>query len=89
VIRSMATASAYVSVLVLALYINGDAVSALYRHPDRLWLNCVLLLFWVSRMLMVTHRGQIHDDPLVFAATDRISLLVVLSGAVVTVSAIM
>jgi 4-hydroxybenzoate polyprenyltransferase len=49
VLRSMATASAYVSVLVLALYINGDAVGALYRHPDRLWLNCVLLLFWISR----------------------------------------
>ena len=88
VIRSMATASGYVSVLVLALYINGDAVSALYRHPDRLWLNCVLLLFWVSRMIMVTHRGRMHDDPLVFASTDRISQLVLLSGTIVTISAI-
>jgi 4-hydroxybenzoate polyprenyltransferase len=88
VIRSMATASGYVSVLVLALYINGDAGGVLYRHPDRLWLNCVLLLFWVSRMIMVTHRGRMHDDPLVFAATDRISQLVVLSGAIITLSAI-
>ena len=88
-IRSMATASGYVSVLVLALYINGDAVSTLYRHPDLLWFNCVLLLFWMSRVIMVTHRGRMHDDPLVFAATDRISQLVVTIGGVVTISAIM
>ena len=47
--RSMATASGYVSVLVIALYINGDVVGALYRHPDLLWFNFVLLLFWISR----------------------------------------
>lgn len=88
VLRSMATASGYIAVLVLALYINSDAVSALYQHPERLWLNCVLLLFWVSRMIMVTHRGRMLDDPLVFAATDRISQLVVLSCAIVTFSAI-
>ena len=88
VLRSMATASGYVSVLVLALYINGDAVSALYRHPDRLWLNCVLLLFWISRVIMITHRGAMHDDPLVFAATDRLSQLVLLTCAIVTFSAI-
>jgi 4-hydroxybenzoate polyprenyltransferase len=88
-IRSMATASGYVSVLVLALYINGDAVAALYRHPERLWLNCVLLLFWVSHVIMITHRGYMHDDPLIFAATDRISLFVALAGAAVTISAIL
>jgi 4-hydroxybenzoate polyprenyltransferase len=88
VLRSMAIASGYVSVLVLALYINGDLVGTLYRHPDRLWLNCILLLFWVSRMIMVTHRGRMGDDPLVFAATDRSSQLVFLSCAIVTISAI-
>jgi 4-hydroxybenzoate polyprenyltransferase len=87
-LRSMATASGYVSVLVLALYINGDAVGVLYRHPDRLWLNCVLLLFWISRMILVTHRGQMHDDPLVFAATDRSSQLVMLACVVITLLAI-
>jgi 4-hydroxybenzoate polyprenyltransferase len=88
VLRSMATASGYVSVLVLALYINGAAVTALYGHPDRLWLNCILLLFWISRMIMVAHRGQMHDDPLVFAVSDRVSQLVGLSGAFVTLIAI-
>ena len=88
VLRSMATASGYVSVLVLALYINGDIVGALYGHPDRLWLNCILLLFWISRMILVTHRGQMHDDPLVFAATDRSSQLIMLACIVITLLAI-
>ena len=88
VLRSMATASGYVSVLVLALYINGDIVGTLYGHPDRLWLNCILLLFWISRMILVTHRGQMHDDPLVFAATDRISQLIILACIVITLLAI-
>jgi 4-hydroxybenzoate polyprenyltransferase len=87
VLQSMAIASGYLSVLVLALYINGDVAGTLYRHPDTLWLNCILLLFWVSRMIMVTHRGRMRDDPLVFAATDRISQLVLLSCIMVTISA--
>jgi 4-hydroxybenzoate polyprenyltransferase len=88
VLRSMAIASGYMSVFVLALYINGDLVGTLYRHPDRLWLNCILLLFWISRIVMITHRGRMHDDPLVFAATDRISQLVLLSTIIVMISAI-
>jgi 4-hydroxybenzoate polyprenyltransferase len=87
-LQSMATTSGYISVLVLALYIHGDIVGTLYRHPARLWLNCVLLLFWISRMILVTHRGQMHEDPLVFAATDRSSQLIMLACVVITVSAI-
>jgi hypothetical protein len=32
-------------------------------------------MFWVSRTWMLTHRGQMHDDPVVFAVKDRVSLL--------------
>jgi 4-hydroxybenzoate polyprenyltransferase len=87
ILQSMSMASGYVAVLVLALYINSEAVGQLYRHPDRLWLNCVLLLFWISRMITVAHRGRMHDDPLVFAATDRLTQLVAVSCAIVTFSA--
>jgi hypothetical protein len=31
-------------------------------------------------MLLLAHRGELHDDPVVFAATDRTSLI---TGAVV------
>ena len=61
--------------LVLALYFNSPAVGALYLKPHRLWLICVVVLYWISRMLMKAHRGEMHDDPLVFAVRDRASLV--------------
>jgi 4-hydroxybenzoate polyprenyltransferase len=88
IIGALAGASGFVSVLVLALYINSPDVLRLYPHPHVLWGLGVLLLYWVSRVLMLAHRGEIHDDPLVFAVTDRMSLITVaLMGLVVVVGA--
>ncbi len=74
-LQGMAAASGYISTLVMALYLNSPTVRDLYLHPNRLWLICVILLFWISRTLLLTHRGEMHDDPVVFAATDRVSQL--------------
>lgn len=74
---ALAGASGFVSVLVLALYINSPDVGRIYARPEALWAICLMLLYWVSRMLMLAHRGQLHDDPVVFAAKDPISLGVV------------
>lgn len=70
---SMGGASGYLSVLVLALYINSDQVVALYGRPLRLWLATPLLLFWISRMWLQAHRGLIHDDPIVATVRDPMS----------------
>jgi 4-hydroxybenzoate polyprenyltransferase len=70
---SMGGASGYLSVLVLALYINSEQVVALYRAPLLLWLVCPLLLFWTSRMWLLAHRGEIHDDPIVATVRDPAS----------------
>lgn len=75
-IGALAGASGFVSVLVLALYINSPAVHALYPHPERLWGIGILLMYWVARVLMLAHRGVLHDDPVVFAVKDRTSLAV-------------
>jgi 4-hydroxybenzoate polyprenyltransferase len=75
-IASLGSASGYLSVLVLALYVQDDSTVALYRNPEVIWLSCPLLLFWISRMWLLTHRGQMHDDPVVFAIKDRSSLLI-------------
>jgi hypothetical protein len=64
-------------VLVLALYIQDRGTTALYRHPQIIWLACPLLLYWISRTWIIAHRGGMHDDPIVFAAKDRTSLAVV------------
>lgn len=68
--------SGYMAVLVAALYINGDYAVGIYRHPAVLWLVCPLLLYWVSRMWMLAHRGEMHEDPVLFAVHDVTSWLV-------------
>lgn len=78
ILRGITLSSGQASVLVLALYISSEDVRALYAFPSLLWLICPLLLYWLLRMVMKTHRGQMTDDPIVFAATDRISGLVVI-----------
>jgi 4-hydroxybenzoate polyprenyltransferase len=75
-LRTMGAASAYLAVLVLALYLNSDEVVRLYRRPVVLFLVCPLLLFWTSRMWLLAHRGQIHEDPIVAAARDPSSYVV-------------
>ena len=78
VVANMAAAAGYVSVLVLALYINSPAVLALYTQPFALWGICLVLLYWISRIIIVTHRGEMHDDPVVYAVKDRSSAICLL-----------
>ena len=70
ILQSLGCSSGYLSVLVLALYVNSPDVEALYRRPTIIWALCVLLLFWISRVWMATQRGAMHDDPVVFALKD-------------------
>jgi 4-hydroxybenzoate polyprenyltransferase len=72
-ISSLGAASGYLAVLVLALYIREQSTVALYSNPEVLWLACPVLLFWITRVWMLTHRGQMHEDPVVFAARDWVS----------------
>jgi 4-hydroxybenzoate polyprenyltransferase len=75
-IMNLGTASGYSAVVVIALYINSVDSIALYHHHKTMWLICPLMLFWISRVWMLTTRGHMHDDPVVFALRDRVSLLV-------------
>jgi 4-hydroxybenzoate polyprenyltransferase/phosphoserine phosphatase len=74
-LQSLSAASGMAAVLVMALYVNSGDVLPLYRTPEALWALCPILLFWISRVLMLSHRGQMHDDPVVFALRDRVSLV--------------
>jgi 4-hydroxybenzoate polyprenyltransferase len=75
-LRTMGAASAYLAVLVLALYLNSDEVVKLYRKPAVLFLVCPLLLYWTSRIWLLAHRGRINEDPIVAAARDPSSYVV-------------
>ncbi len=77
-IAALGISSGYVAVLVTALYIQSPAVVRLYSHPQRLWLVCPLLAFWVSRLWLISHRGELHEDPVLFAARERGTRLVLL-----------
>ncbi len=82
-IAAIGASSGCLSVLVLALYVNSEQVRVLYHHPMRLLLICPLFLFWISRIWMLAHRGQLHDDPVLFALRDRASYYVGLLTLVV------
>ncbi|WP_346830291.1 UbiA family prenyltransferase [Pseudomonas abietaniphila] len=75
-IASLGASSGYLAVMVLALYIQDAKTTALYVTPHVIWLACPLLLFWVTRVWMLTHRGLMNEDPVVFAIRDRTSQLI-------------
>ncbi len=75
-IRIVGPACGLLSVLVLALYINSNAVNTVYGEPRILWLLCLLMLYWVLRLWFLTMRGSLHHDPVVFALRDRVSYAV-------------
>ena len=87
-LQSLGGASGFLSVLVLALYINSTASELLYRHPIVLWLLCPLLLYWISRAWLIAHRGEMHDDPVVFAVTDAVSRLLLALAVIIVIGAI-
>jgi 4-hydroxybenzoate polyprenyltransferase len=86
-IMSLGTASGYCAIVVMALYINSADSQSLYQHHKPLWLICPLMLFWISRVWIVASRGAMHDDPVIFALRDRVSLLILVAlGVIVLVS---
>jgi 4-hydroxybenzoate polyprenyltransferase/phosphoserine phosphatase len=72
-LAALGTASGYLSVLVFALYITSPQVTVLYRSPGLLWFAVPVLLYWISRMWFLAHRGRLHEDPLLFALRDPAS----------------
>lgn len=71
IISMISISAGYVAVLVMALYVNSPAVMQLYAHPEALWGVFAILLYWITRTVMLAHRGAMHDDPVVYAAKDR------------------
>ena len=74
-VQSLGLCAGYAAVLVLAFYLNSDTVVKLYRSPEFMWASVPIMLFWISWVWMKAHRGQMHDDPLIFALRDKASLI--------------
>ena len=84
----LAAAAGFNSITVLALYVSSDAVGNAYARPELLWLLCPIMTYWIARVVLLAHRGAVHDDPLVFALTDRASLVTAALAAMAVLIAI-
>ncbi len=73
IVSTLGVAAGYIAVLVLALYVNDSPTTQLYRSPRLIWLACPVLLFWISRAWLIAHRGDMNEDPVVFALKDPVS----------------
>ena len=78
IMSALGSASGFVSVLVLALYIHDPLTAERYRHPEWLWMIVPSILYWVGRVWIIAHRGQMDEDPVVFAVKDKVSYLILI-----------
>ena len=75
-IQNLGISSSFAAVVVLALYINSDAILKLYNHPEIIWGTVPVMLFWNSWMWLNANRGTMHEDPILFAVKDKTSYVV-------------
>lgn len=86
-VRTFGTASAFASVVVFAMYIGQPEVAGLYRHPERMWLITPLMILWLCRVWLLASRGELDEDPVVFAITDRMSVLMGVAAVAIAMAA--
>lgn len=72
-VSTMGITSGYLSILILALYIQDPQTIRLYSSPQFVWLACPILLYWITYLWLLAHRGLMHQDPLLFAIQDKVS----------------
>jgi 4-hydroxybenzoate polyprenyltransferase/phosphoserine phosphatase len=87
VLTALGSSSAYLSVLVLAFYIQAPEVSMLYRTPQILWLLAPLMLVWTTRLWVVTARGYMNEDPIYYSVKDPETWMSAAISAVILIAA--
>jgi 4-hydroxybenzoate polyprenyltransferase len=75
-IEQLGVSSGYAATLVLALYLNSENVTRLYKTPEIIWGAVPLMFLWISWMWLQAHRGFMHDDPIIFAIKDWASICI-------------
>jgi 4-hydroxybenzoate polyprenyltransferase len=88
VIGALAAASGINAITIFSLFVASPAVAAAYSRPWMLWLLNPLLLYWISRALMMAHRRQMQDDPIIYTLKDAPSRLTVVAMTFVVLAAI-
>ncbi|MGR5324828.1 UbiA family prenyltransferase, partial [Vibrio sp. DNB22_17_1] len=87
VLISFGASSALLSVLMFCFYINNNVLTDQYQQPDILWLIVPALCYWLMRMWIKTHRGEMHHDPIIFSLRDRGSIITIGFCGLVSIAA--
>ena len=87
VLWPMGVGAGLCAVVVFALFISAVETEGRYETPQLLWLVGVNLTYWLGRLWLKTARGEMHDDPMVFAMQDFGSLITIGSMVVITLIA--
>jgi 4-hydroxybenzoate polyprenyltransferase len=83
VLMGFGIASSFSAIVVFSLYVHSPEVLALYRSPEPLLLLAPIILYWLSRVWLKAHRGELHDDPITLALRDPASRGVAIACLVV------
>ena len=75
----MGVGAALSAVVVFGLFVSAPETQARYGAPQLLWLVAIGLVYWLGRLWVKTSRGEMHDDPVVYAIKDRGSRVTVLA----------
>jgi 4-hydroxybenzoate polyprenyltransferase len=86
-VASMGPTSGYLAVLVFCLYIHDPVVIARYDVPWVLWFVAPVVLYWISRIWVLAHRGEMQEDAVKFALHDWRSWVCLLVVAVTIILA--
>jgi 4-hydroxybenzoate polyprenyltransferase len=87
VLWPLGVTSAMSAVVVFGLFISAPDTQARYATPVLLWLVAIGLIYWLARLWVKTSRGEMHDDPVVYALRDRGSRITVIIMGVLLLTA--
>lgn len=88
ILVSFGISSAMLSLLMFSFYINNNALTNQYQEPDLLWVVVLGLCYWLMRMWIKTHRGEMHDDPIVYSLKDKGSIITILTSSIIMMVAL-
>ena len=74
-IKLLGVNSGYMSILVLALYLNSEIINILYKTPEYMWVAVITFLSWINWIWIKSSRNQVHHDPILFVLKDAFSIL--------------
>ena len=87
VLWPLGTSASLAAVVVFGLYINSPETAIRYENPQLIWLAALGMSYWLGRLWIKTVRGEMHDDPIVFTARDKNSLIVIILMVLVVLAA--